>query len=104
MKNPLANIHWLQNNNNSPGPHQQNQPRPNSGQGPNGQPPQRVSSINRWLLIIVLLMLGVYLFQFFNTPTSNNNATRVEMPYSQFYQQIQNGNVRTVTLIGDTDI
>lgn len=106
MKNLLANIHWLQNNNgNSPGPRQPNSPRPNSGQGPNGQPPPpRVSSINRWLLIIVLLMLGVYLFQFFNSPASNNTATRTEMPYSQFYQQIQSGNIKTVTLIGSTDI
>lgn len=105
MKSLLTNIHWLQNNNgNSPGPRQPNSPRPNSGQGPNGQPPQRVSSINRWLLIIVLLMLGVYLFQFFNSPASNNTATRVDLLYSDFYQQIETGNVKSATLIGQTDI
>jgi len=105
MENPPANIHWLQNNNgNTPGSRPPNQPRPNSGQGPNGQPPQRVSSINRWLLIIVLLMLGVYLFQFFNSPGTNSAATRVEMLYSQFYQQIQSGNVKSVTIIGAGDI
>lgn len=105
MERVPANILWLQNNNNNaPGPRQQNPLRPN--QGPNGQPPQRnSSSLNRWLLIIVILMLGVYLFQFFNNASSNNsNATRAELTYSDFYQQIDKGNIKTATIIGSTDI
>ncbi len=103
MENVLANIHWLQNNNgNAPGPRQQNQGRPNPNQGQNGQPPQR-SSLNRWLLVIVLLMLGVYLFQFFNQ-SSTSAPTRTELQYSQFYTQIQSGNVKSATLTGQTDI
>ncbi len=108
MENVPARRLWLQNNNNTPGPRpQNNQMRPNSGQnqGPNGQPPQRSSSsLNRWLLIIVLLMLGVYLFQFFNNTGSSSTPTTAELEYSQFYQQINNHNIKTATLIGSTDI
>jgi cell division protease FtsH len=103
MENVPANTLWLQNNNgNAPGPRSQNQMRQNQGQ--NGQPPQRnSSSLNRWLLVIVLLMLGVYLFQFFNA--NNNSApTRAELQYSQFYQQSQNGNIKSMTITGSTDI
>jgi cell division protease FtsH len=106
---PARSIFRLQNNNsNVPGPRQQNQMRPNLGQnqGPNGQPPQRnSSSLNRWLLVIVILMLGVYLFQFFNNANSSNNQpSRVELQYSDFYQQIDRGNIKSATIIGSTDI
>ena len=108
MENIPARTLWLQNNNsNAPGPRQQNSMRPNQGQnqGPNGQPPQRnSSSLNRWLLIIVILMLGVYLFQFFNNASSNNTPQRAELTYSQFYQQIDKGNIKSATIIGSTDI
>ncbi|HEX4716260.1 MAG TPA: ATP-dependent zinc metalloprotease FtsH, partial [Ktedonobacteraceae bacterium] len=108
MENVPAKKFWLQNNNgNTPGPRPQNQPRQNQGQGPDGQPPKRSSmfSLNRWLLIIVILMLGVYLFQFFNNASTNNNTPqRVELQYSSFYQQIDKGNIKTATLVGSTDI
>jgi cell division protease FtsH len=95
---------WLQNNtNNPPGPRQQNQMRPNQEQ--NGPPPQRSSSsLNRWLLVIVLLMLGVYLFQYFNANNNNNPPSRAELQYSQFYTQIKEGNIKSVTLLGQNDI
>jgi cell division protease FtsH len=105
MDKKPANMHWLQNNNNNAPRRQQNQFRPGPGTSPNGQPPQRgISPLNRWLLVIVLLMLGIFLFQFFN---NNNNSTaqqRDELNYSAFYNQINKGNVKTVTLIGSTDI
>jgi len=103
-----ANIHWLKNNNsNAPGPRQPNSMRPNQGQnqGPNGQPPQLgASSLNRWLLVIVILMLGVYLFQFFNNANTNSTPTRAELSYSDFYHQISSGNIKTATITGSTDI
>lgn len=109
MEKVPANIHWLQNNNgNSPGSRPQNQTRPNQGRntGPDGQPPQNnSSSLNRWLLIIVILMLGVYLFQFFNNASNNSNAPQsVELQYSEFYQQINKGNIKNAKIIGSTDI
>jgi cell division protease FtsH len=103
MEKLPANILWLQNNNN-PGPRQPNQLGPGSNQGPNGQSPQRnASSLNRWLLIIVLLMLAIYLFQFFN---QNNNSApaQVQLEYSQFFQQISTGNIKTATIIGQNNI
>src|ERR1700730_11614490 len=105
MENVPANVLWLQNNNNNPpGPRQQNPVRQNQSQGPNGQSPQRsASSLNRWLLVIVLLMLGVYLFQFFNA-SSNSTPTKAELQYGQFYQQITEGNIQSATIIGSTDI
>ncbi|HEU5375248.1 MAG TPA: ATP-dependent zinc metalloprotease FtsH [Ktedonobacteraceae bacterium] len=103
MDNVPAKTLWLQNNNNTPGPRPQNSMRPNSG--PDGQPPQRgASSLNRWLLVIVLLMLSIYLFQFFNNANNNNTPQRKELKYSEFYKQITSGNIQSVTIIGSTDI
>ena len=100
MKKLLANVFWLQNNNNSP-QRQQNQYRP----GPNGQPKQRgFSPLNRWLLVIVLMMLGIFLFQIFNNNSSSNTPQRAELSYSDMYNQIKAGNVKSVTIIGTTDI
>jgi cell division protease FtsH len=101
MKKLLANIFWLQNNNNSP-QRQPNQYRP----GPNGQPPKQrgISPLNRWLLVIVLMMLGIFLFQIFNNNSNSNTPQRAELSYSDFYNQINAGNVKSVTIIGTTDI
>jgi cell division protease FtsH len=100
MEKQPANILWLQNNNNSP-QRQQNQLRP----GPNGQPKQRgMSPLNRWLLVIVLLMLGIFLFQVFNNNSNSNTPQRAELSYSDLYNQISAGNVKSVTITGTTDI
>jgi cell division protease FtsH len=101
MEKQPANILWLQNNNNSP-QRQQNQLRP----GPNGQQPKPkgISPLNRWLLVIVLMMLGIFLFQIFNNNSNSNTPQRAELSYSDFYNQISAGNVKSVTLIGTTDI
>jgi cell division protease FtsH len=64
-----------------------------------------MSSINRWLLIIVLVMLGIYLYQFFSANSANNAASqRKELTYSDFYNQINNGNIQSATIIGSSDI
>ncbi len=99
MDKKPANIHWLQNNNNNAPRRQQNQFRPGPGTSPNGQPPQRgISPLNRWLLVIVLLMLGIFLFQFFNNNNNSSAQQRDELNYSAFYNQINTGNVQLVTL------
>jgi cell division protease FtsH len=104
MEKQPANVYWLQNNNNTP-QRQQNQLRPNPGGRPNGQPPQRsISPLNRWLLVIVLLMLGIFLYQFFNSNSNSNTPTRDELSYSDFYNQINAGNVKSITIVGSTDI
>jgi cell division protease FtsH len=99
-----ANVLWLQNNNNSP-QRQQNQLRPGSGGRPNGQPQQKgISPLNRWLLVIVLMMLGIFLYQFFNNNTNSNAPKSYELKYSDFYNQINASNVKSVTITGTTDI
>jgi cell division protease FtsH len=104
MKKQPANVYWLQNNNNSP-QRQQNQLRPGPGGRPNGQSPQKgISPLNRWLLIIILMMLGIFLYQFFNNNSSSNTPPRDELGYSDLYNQINAGNVKSVTIIGTTDI
>ncbi len=103
-------MHWLQNNNNNTPQRQQNQLRPGPGPGgrPNGNgptPPAGPSLVNRWLLIVVGVMLAVYIFMYFNTNTSVPNSTqRDELSYSAFYDQMNSGNIKTATFIGTTDI
>jgi cell division protease FtsH len=101
MDKQPENIYWLQNNND------RQQLRPGPAGRPNGQGPQRPpsSSLNRWLLLIVLLMLGIYIFNYFNASSASNSApTSVDLTYTQFYQQINDKNVKTAIFIGQTDI
>ncbi len=104
MEKQSANALWLQNNNNSP-QRQQNQLRPGPNGYPNGQPkPKGISPLNRWLLVIVLMMLGIFLFQIFNNNSNSNTPQRAELSYSALYNQINAGNVKSITIIGTTDI
>src|SRR6266536_2516694 len=104
MEKQPANLLWLQNNNNSP-QRQQNQLRPGPNGRPNGQPnPKGISPLNRWLLVIVLMMLGIFLFQIFNNNSSSNTPQRADLKYSELYNQIKQGNVKSVTITGTTDI
>ncbi len=106
MHNEPANILWLQNNNNNPNTpqRQQNQMRPSGRQ--NGQTPQGggSSNLNRWLLIIVLVMLGIYAYSFFSQNNSNNTNQVDQITYSTFYDQINAGNIKTAVFNGQTDI
>src|SRR5947209_2252802 len=105
MDKQPANLLWLQNNNNNTPGRQPNQLRPGPGGRPNGQPGQGgPSGLNRWLLVIVLVMLGIYAYSFF-TQNSNNNTNQVDqLAYSAYYDQINTGNIKTAVFIGQTDI
>jgi len=106
MNDQPTNIHLLQNNNVPQ--RQQNQLRPGgSGRSNgNGQTPQRGPSlVNRWLLIIVGVMLAIYVYMWLNTNANSANAPqRDELSYSAFYDQINAGNIKDATFIGTTDI
>ncbi len=81
--------------------------RPGPTGRPNGQTPQPrpFHTLNRWLLIIVLVMLGVFIYNYVNTAANNNNAPqRAELTYTDFYNQIAAKNIKTATFIGQTDI
>ncbi len=107
-KEPATTMLWLQNNNNNSPRRPQNPLRPGNGNRPDGQPPQGgTSSINRWLLIIVLVMLGIYAYSFFNQNNTSNTAQVDQLTYSDFYNQINedtNGNIKTAVFNGTTDI
>ncbi len=102
---PLARTHWLLNNNNSP-QRQQLDPGRNGRSGPGGQSPQnRPSMLNRWLLIIFVVMIGVYLYQYFSASSSSSSAPqRDQLTYTQFYDQINAGNIKDATFNGQIDI
>ena len=102
MDKQPANIHWLQNNNKKSPQRQQNQLGP--GSRPNGQTPQRGPGINRWLLIIVLVMLGIYAYSYLNPANTSNTSNRDELTYSSFYSQIYDNNIKTAVFNGQTDI
>ncbi len=102
MDKQPSNIHWLQNNNNKSPQRQQNQLGP--GGRPNGQTPQRGPGINRWLLIIVLVMLGIYAYSYLNPANTSNTSNRDELTYSSFYSQIYDNNIKTAVFNGQTDI
>ncbi len=101
MDRQPANMHWLQNNDERP----RRQIDPTGRPTPNGQtPPKRGASLNRWLLILVVVMVGVYLYSYFNISTNTNTPAQTELSYSDFYAQIAQKNVKTATIIGQTDI
>src|SRR5205085_11603283 len=76
--------------------------RPGNGNNGNGRNPRGGSSLLvRSLIIVGIMLLVWYFFQFFfSSGSSSNNQNATDVPYSTFYQQVQNGNVRDVTFQG----
>jgi cell division protease FtsH len=60
-----------------------------------------MSLLVRSLILIGLVLLGWYLFQyFFNGGSSSSSPNAIEIPYSTFIQQVQAGNVKDVVFQG----
>ncbi len=101
MSKQPDNVYWLQNSNDR-------QPtRPGPTGRPNGQTPQPRSSnnLNRWLLLIVVIMLGVYIYNIFSSNINSSSSTqRLDISYTDFYNQIQAKNIKDAAIIGTTDI
>src|ERR1700757_1700247 len=93
MKVQPNRMHWLLNNNDSP-------QRPPQGSGPGGRPggptqQKRPSRLNLWLLILFAVMAVIYLYQYFNASSTSSSAPqRDELTYTQFYNQINAGNIK----------
>src|SRR5579875_593609 len=100
-----AQAHYFyQRNPNDAGP---NGPqRPGGGENNNGNgggPPNRgiMPLILRSLVIIGIVLLGWYLFQFFfNAGSSSNSANTIEIPYSTFISEGRAGHVKDVIFQG----
>ncbi len=80
--------------------------RPNSGGSGNNNGGKRDNSstslLIRAVLIVVVLLLGYWLFTYFtsNTTSATSGPNVVEVPYSTFYTQVNEGNVATATFQG----
>ncbi|HEU5226251.1 MAG TPA: ATP-dependent zinc metalloprotease FtsH [Ktedonobacteraceae bacterium] len=101
MDREPGNKYWLQNNNDRPQMRQGPGGRP-GGQNQQGRPS---NNLNRWLLLIVGILLVVYVYNYFSTTTSNQSTPQtLELSYTDFYNQIGQKNIKTATFIGQTDI
>ncbi len=102
MSKQPENMYWLQNNNERQQPRQGPSGRPNNGQTPSQRPS---NNLNRWLMLIVGILLVVYIVNWFNSTSQSNSAPQsVNLNYTQFYNQLADKNIKTVTLLGQTDI
>jgi cell division protease FtsH len=94
--------YMFQRNPNEQGPN--GSPRPknsNNGNG-NGGPNKNITTslIMRSLIIVVVVLLGWGLFQYFTQSSNSGPQDVLEVPYSTFYQQVQQGNVQNVVFQG----
>ncbi len=95
---------WLYQRNPNDGPNGAPRPGNNgnggSGNGGGSNGPNATSLIIRSLLLIGVLLLGWYLFQYFTSSSNSNNSNVIEVPYSTFYQQVEDNNVKSVVFQG----
>lgn len=99
-----AQAHYMyQRNPNDAGPNGPQRPGGGGNGNGNGGPPGRsgMSMVVRTLVIIAIILLGWYLFQyFFSQGSSNGSSNALEIPYSTFYDEVGSGNVKDVTFQG----
>src|SRR2546426_3450214 len=84
-----------------------NDQRPSGPQRPNnsnnnggGQRDSGTTILFRSLIIVGVLLLAWYLFQYFTQSSNSNNQNVIDIPYSTFYAQVQNNNVETAVFQG----
>ena len=94
---------YMYQNNNSNNPRTPGNSQPDNGSNGNtpGGPGNGGSSLLIRVVLLVVLLLGVwYFFQFFASGSNGASSNAIEVPYSQFYQQVENDNVKNVTFQG----
>jgi cell division protease FtsH len=93
--------HMYQRNSNDQGPDRRQ--RPSNGDNANGNDPRKKGTypLRVFLIIIALLSLLAIVPLLLNPQGSNMNGQPVvELPYSSFYQQVMNGNVKDAIFQG----
>jgi cell division protease FtsH len=97
-------INMYQRNPNDQGPNGSQRPNLNNGSnGNNGGGPGRNgtrSVLMRSLLIVVVVLLAWGLFTFFTQSSNGSPQDVLEVPYSTFYQQVKQDNVKDVVFQG----
>src|SRR5579864_8804478 len=102
----------MQSTRTTPGPGQRETGQPsrlsqNSSHLPNGRPggsapqgtsPNRRGSWLRWLIFVIVINLLFYARLLFG---SSSGQPTINLPYTNFLQQVQQGNVKDVTLTGN---
>jgi cell division protease FtsH len=94
-------IYMYQNNPNDQGT--RGTQRPNGGGNGNnagGPKDNGTSLLIRSILLIVVVLAGWYVFQFFTQSNNTTNSNAIEVPYSTFYQQVEDNNVATAVFQG----
>ena len=96
--------HVYQRNSNDQGPDRRQHPHnPANGDDANGNDPRKKGTypLRVFLIIIALLSLLAIVPLLLNPQGSNMNGQPVvELPYSSFYQQVMNGNVKDAIFQG----
>jgi cell division protease FtsH len=95
--------YMYQNNPNEPGSRRpQGSNNGNNGNNGGGPGDNGTSLIIRMALLVVVAVVGFYLFQYFtqSSSSSTTSANTLEVPYSTFYQQVEDNNVATAVIQG----
>ena len=90
--------YMFQRNPNEQGPNGSSRPNNSNNGNGNGGPNKNItrSLIMRSLLIVVVVLLGWGLFQYFTQSSNSGPQDVLEVPYSTFYQQVKLDNVQSV--------
>ena len=94
--------YMFQRNPNDQGPNGSQRPNGGGSNGGNKKPgsTSMTALILRSLLIVFIVLLAWGVFQYFSQSANSNASNVVEVPYSTFYQQVQNNNVKDVMFQG----
>jgi cell division protease FtsH len=100
MDKKPGNRYWLQNSND------RQKARPNNERpGGQNQSPRPSNTLNRWLWLLVGIMLTLFIFNFINNTNQNaSQSDRNDLSYTEFYEQIRKDNIKSATFIGKNDI
>src|SRR6266478_5611203 len=96
-------LYMYQRNPNEQRPTAPQRRNPNNGGNANnnGGPRESMTRVLwRSLLIVGVVFLAWYLFQYFTQSPNSNSQKTIDIPYSSFYAQIQSDNVRTAVFQG----
>src|SRR5438876_2962393 len=72
----------------------------NNGNNSGGPKDSGMSLLIRSIIIIVVLLIGWYLFEVFTQSNNSSTTSAIEIPYSTFYQQVEDNNVQSAIFQG----
>src|SRR2546428_13422461 len=82
--------------------HQQEKGKQPAESSPQGNSPRRLGFWVRWLLLVFLINLFFYGPLFFSL--LSGQSTTIDLSYSRFLQQVEQGNVTSVTINSDNSV